>query len=219
MAKKVLRWIGIVVLLILFASGKVAYVGLPITATVVDAQTGQPIEGAIVVAYWELKGGLEGTYPVGQVKVLETVTDASGRFHFPWWGPRVYISLGELATQAPQLLLFAKGYAPKELRNDTAHSGLLQASDWNGKIIAIDRRPADLKIYSTQLEYFDPAELFYNSCGWQHAPRLLLALDEEDQMLKVTGPGLDPGVSLRGRDEARLSPCRSVEAYVRGHAR
>ncbi|MFN8544253.1 MAG: carboxypeptidase-like regulatory domain-containing protein [Candidatus Binatia bacterium] len=219
MAKKVLRWIGIVVLLLLFASGKVAYVGLPITATVVDAQTGKPIEGAIVVAIWQLYGGMEGGNWEGQAKVLETVSDANGRFHFSWWGPRIHTPLGELTTRAPDLLLFARGYDPKRVRNADSRIGVLQASDWNGKTIPMSSRTADSKAYAAQLEHFDPMELFYDSCGWQHAPRLLVALDEEAQMLRAQGPGLDPGTSLRGRDEARLSACGSVETYVRGHVR
>ncbi|MFN8544255.1 MAG: hypothetical protein U0807_08610 [Candidatus Binatia bacterium] len=223
MTKKVLRWIGLVVLLLLFASGKVAYVGLPITATVVAAQTGKPVEGVIVVAIWELYGGnIEGGLIVGQAKVLETVSDANGRFHFPWWGPRVHTPFGELSTgAAPLLLLFAKGYAPTVRTNDDSHVGFLRRSDWNGRTVSMDAAPSDPKAYSRQLLTFDVGlhSLFQGSCDWRRVPRMLLALDREAEMLRAQGSNLDPGLSLRSRDAVRSGWCGSIEQYVREHAR
>src|SRR5712691_8711159 len=54
-------------------------------ARLVDSETGQPAEGAIVVAHWEILGGLEGLNPVGQAKVMEAVTDKNGVISFPSW--------------------------------------------------------------------------------------------------------------------------------------
>ena len=82
----------------------------PIEAWVVDAETNQPIEGAIVVAHWELKGGLEGGNVMGQVMVMEAVTDDKGKFNFPAWGPKWHIGWGGLGDSDPELLLFKSGY-------------------------------------------------------------------------------------------------------------
>src|SRR6266849_1854255 len=65
------------------------YSAEPIEAWVVDADSGQPIEGVVVTANWELEiGTLGGNIPVGQIMVMETVTDQKGRFYFPAWGPK-----------------------------------------------------------------------------------------------------------------------------------
>src|SRR5262245_1627300 len=56
---------------------------------VIDADTGQPIERAVVVADWKLYGG--GIGHGGHRRSLfveETVTDANGEFTFGKWGPK-----------------------------------------------------------------------------------------------------------------------------------
>ena len=55
----------------------------PFEAWVVDAETGAPIEGAIVVAEWSLyEGMLHGHHFREMVDVKEAVTDRNGRFAF-----------------------------------------------------------------------------------------------------------------------------------------
>lgn len=51
-----------------------------LTARVVDAQTGQPIAGAVVLAVWTKVGGLPGLSHTKLVDVRETETDAGGQF-------------------------------------------------------------------------------------------------------------------------------------------
>jgi uncharacterized GH25 family protein len=57
-----------------------------INGRVVDAGTGTPIAGAVVLVNWQLKG-MEG-FPQGQLAIFERVTDAQGRFEIPAWGPK-----------------------------------------------------------------------------------------------------------------------------------
>ncbi len=54
----------------------------PIAAQILDAQTGQPIPGAIVLGVWTTKGeGIFGAHaPTKLVGVKEAETDAQGRF-------------------------------------------------------------------------------------------------------------------------------------------
>lgn len=60
------------------------YSAKPITATVVDAETWEPLEGVNVVAEWILH------YPTwrsdGSLEVAEAVTDKKGSFIFPAGG-------------------------------------------------------------------------------------------------------------------------------------
>ena len=97
------------------------YKAEPIEAWVVDAETNQPLEGVIVVAHWQLKGGLEGGNPVGEMMVMETLTDAKGRFYFPAWGPKLRSLDGRLKTQSPGILLFKSGYEYRGLENKLMH--------------------------------------------------------------------------------------------------
>lgn len=56
---------------------------------VVDGETGKPIEGVNVTANWELEIDTPGgRSAVGQMMIMETVTDAAGRYYFPAWGPK-----------------------------------------------------------------------------------------------------------------------------------
>src|SRR5258708_40037237 len=76
---------------------------------VADAETGKPIEGVIVVAHWRITGGLEGGTPINELKILETVTDESGRYSFPAWGPKLaFLSgiFGSLGSESPEILMF-----------------------------------------------------------------------------------------------------------------
>jgi hypothetical protein len=60
--------------------------GRPIEAQVVDAQTGQPLAGAVVVGVWTREAGLPGFYYRKLVGVIEMETDSQGRFTLgrPW---------------------------------------------------------------------------------------------------------------------------------------
>ena len=90
----------------LLSYGFFTYTAEPIEAWVVDPETNQPLQDVIVVAHWQLKGGLEGGNRVGQMMVMETVTDAQGRFYFPGWGPKFRPLNGELKTGSPRIAAF-----------------------------------------------------------------------------------------------------------------
>lgn len=90
------------------------YSAKEIRARVVDAETDQPIEGAIVVAVWELDP-ISGEGP--RLQVAEVLTDAQGQFFFPGWGPKPRPPLTEFGTKSPYLLIFKRGYVPVRLHN------------------------------------------------------------------------------------------------------
>src|SRR5262245_8979857 len=62
------------------------YSATPFRVRVVDYDTGAPIAGVIVMAYWLLEGGIH-TDRVGTLMILEAVTDEEGWVHFDGWGP------------------------------------------------------------------------------------------------------------------------------------
>jgi len=52
---------------------------LPIKGTVIDAESGQPIEGAVILAEWTVKSWFPDG-PTKTIKAVETFTDKNGRF-------------------------------------------------------------------------------------------------------------------------------------------
>lgn len=164
-----------------------------IEAWVVDEDTGQPLEGVIVVANWELQALMEGR-PVGQMMVMETVTDATGRFYFSSWGPKPRWPLeGELVDADPRLLLFKNGYKAKGLQNKVKsqyNTGPIRRSDWNEKTIKLKKAEESDKMYIASLETVDDRlefAFFHHDCSWKKIPRMLITLDQEHKRLEQKG--------------------------------
>jgi hypothetical protein len=70
--------------------------------TVVDAETGEPIEGAIVLVEWTIQKGLPGLTHTESYKVVDKVTDDKGRV-------RVYKVLNPL-VEPPRITVYKQGY-------------------------------------------------------------------------------------------------------------
>ncbi len=174
----------------LSACGKI-YSAEPITAYVVDADTGKPLEGVIVVAHWELEGGMH-VDRVGQMEIMETVTDKDGRFHFAGWGPKP-IPPGlpgnaRLTIYDPALLFYKQGFKPAVEFNKLTTAALrgegppLRKSDWNGKTIKLEKFTGGLEDRSRSLGNLDITLGFvYNgkNCEWKMTPRMIVAMHRE----------------------------------------
>ncbi len=110
-----------------------------IHARVIDAETGQPVEGAVVVADWKLYGG--GIGHGGHRESLfveETTTDGNGEFTFGKWGPKQRPAYAVLDT-APWLVIFKNGYQHRFLPNETDSNESVRRSDWDGRNIELRR--------------------------------------------------------------------------------
>ncbi len=69
----------LIILMILMCSGCYAEV----TGVVVDAETGQPIEGAVVLVEWTITKGFPGMTYTESYKVVELVSDKEGKVTLP----------------------------------------------------------------------------------------------------------------------------------------
>jgi hypothetical protein len=130
------------------------YSAEPITARVVDAETGLPLEGVNVVAAWRIEGGMNYGDTVGYMNVMETVTDKSGRFHFPGWGPRPNTHTGKVRLEAPGLMFFKSGYRYEAVENQGDLLGFAPSemkSSWDGEVIAMKRFRGTAKEYEASL--------------------------------------------------------------------
>ena len=192
-----LRYVLLLLLLPLQACGAPFwYKAEPIEAWVADAATNQPLEGVIVVAHWQLKGGLEGGNPVGEMMVMETLTDAKGRFYFPGWGPKLRSLEGRLKTKSPGILLFKSGYEYRGLENKLNNKSLRGdldnplRSDWNGKTIKLDRFKEGLREYENHLAFLRTSLSFAydgDTCEWKQVPRMIVSQHKENLRFKAAG--------------------------------
>lgn len=77
----------VLVTLVVIVMPKPIYYEQPeIAGVVVDAETKQPIDRAVVVARWVVTGGFYKTFSVGVLDVQRTVTNEDGKFVLPGWG-------------------------------------------------------------------------------------------------------------------------------------
>ena len=164
----------------------------PITASVVDADTGAPLADVNVVATWELKGGLEGGNLEGYANVVEAVTDEHGTFHLPGWGPRPNLSFGRIRNiDAPAIMLFKGGYRYRAVENEG--SSMVAApsqmkSTWNGKVILLTRfkgSPAEYK--KSFLQLATDVDGIENKGFLSSVPKFVCALNFQDEALAAQG--------------------------------
>jgi hypothetical protein len=182
-------------------SKPVSYSADPIEASVIDAETKRPLEGVIVVAYWQLMGGMEGGIPKGQMNIMETMTDVNGRFHFLGWGPKRHFGEGKLRYSDPHLIIFKSGYDYRFLFNEPsvtlAYSG---KSEWNGKTIELKLFKGEMKKYvqlvdslNSKLEQIigpNPED-----CDWKKIPEAIMATERERKKIlaqTLGQKGVDP---------------------------
>ena len=96
-SKKKIKWILIVISLSFISAG--CYPG--ITGKVIDAETGQPIEGAVVLVEWTRTKGI-GLRHTESYKVVEVVSDKNGN-----------ITIGGVLNplvNPPRITVYKKGY-------------------------------------------------------------------------------------------------------------
>jgi len=162
-----------------------------ITTTVIDADTKAPIEGVNVVADWAVRGGVNYGATVGYIKVMETVTDVNGKFHFSRWGPRPNFHLGEIRQKAPALMLFKSGYRYTVVENV---GGSLNAapstmqSNWNNQTIAMERYVGSAPDYDAGfISLMTDTDNLKRYGHWADIPRFLCALARESNSLAASG--------------------------------
>jgi len=173
------------------------YSAKPITATVVDAETGKPLEGVNVVAHWQLHDR-KTREPVGDLELLETVTDKEGRFHFPGWEGKAPPNVGPYETRLgnvdPWMFLFRSGYKPRSAVNPLQPDRLREEnhtwerySYWDGKVIKLEKFTGDLGSYA----FFAGGTLMGVgiglNCPWKKTPRFFASLIKERQRLDSLG--------------------------------
>ena len=176
--------------------GERYYSAEPIEAWIVDQQTKKALDGVVVVAHWKLmRGTVGGRIPVGTMMILETVTDAKGRFSFPSWGPLANTTDGHLEHEDPEIFFFKPGYYVNGLANHYAvrysDKPSRRKSDWNGKTIDLRSFVGTTGEYATHVaDKSQDLSLDLNwdkDCDFRKTPLLVQAFDRENRSLQVRG--------------------------------
>lgn len=201
-----------------------AYAAEAIEGWVIDAETKQPLEGVVVTADWELRGGATpgGSTAVGELMVMESVTDKNGHFYFSPWGPIRQLK-GELHNHDPRLILFKSGYVPLILSNEIrldAKAALesVRRSRWNGKTIELTRFRGTVKQYADRIDSMMIAIRFVeDDCNWKRTPDMILELDRQEKIFRQSG-------IIRGVYSTRYLPtnesrCGSPKTFFESYRR
>ena len=81
----------------------------PFSGTVVEAETGEPIEGAVVLIGFYTKGNSVGGWVYRFADAVEALTDAKGEFHFPPKRVTLYRSMS-IWDKRCRISIFKPGY-------------------------------------------------------------------------------------------------------------
>ena len=213
--------LGVALLLLALSAYAFIYRAEAIEGWVGDSETGKPIEGVIVVAHWQLKGGFEGGNPVGELKILEAITDQNGRYSFPAWGLK-FALMGHLRSESPEILMFKQGYKFRYL-NNSWYSGMdTSKSVWNGKTVKLDPFRSNLQAYSDDLRSLTSTLWIvgYTSgdrCAWKAFPNMLRELDKLEGEFRRGGIVRGTIVSdLRANaSQLRAAGCSPVDDLIK----
>ncbi len=204
------------------------YSAEPIEAWVVDADSGQPVEGVVVTANWQLVSGslAGGEIPKGQLRVMETVTDRSGRFYFEGW-TKGNLTTAELRNQDPQILMFKPGYKFYRFVSDYPISaiplGSHRKSAISGRTIQLEKyrgTSGDSRNFS-QLNY----ELGHiidtdgTECEWKNFPKMLAAVQHQETTFRKSAVVEFSSIAARLRQNEKFyleKGCESPNEFLRG---
>lgn len=127
-----------------------AYSGAEINGRIVDAETGEPLEGAAIVAHWKiyhqtlLNALAHGSATNGVLNVEEAISDRHGRYTIPAWGPIPRPSGWQIdGRYDPVLLVFKPGYETENRDNQKWDSEVMENPPFNSSSASLRRSVRD----------------------------------------------------------------------------
>ena len=161
---------------------------------VVDAESGHPVSGAVVVAVWELQG-LHST--VGVFEFQEVVADSDGNYTVPRWGPRLNLRFlfTSMYHASPRLVVFKSDYQPEFRLNHRKSWGnpiYYKADSLENLTISLQPVDSLSSGYGDLVSEIDSTIrdlLTRAGCDWEHIPNLLIEMDKTGR--KLINAGID----------------------------
>jgi len=153
--------------------------------TVIDADTQQPLEGAVVVVVWYRKPMIHMNGPQYFHKAVEVLTDAQGKFSVlnkPGidWNPFTFIK------NRPDIVIFKPGYGPYPIAHVKPRDAIV-----NGQIVRLNWEEELLKGTVVEL------------------PKLDFAKQKEFASPKLIGPICGPSIPTD-----ICTPHESIQTYI-----
>jgi hypothetical protein len=224
------------------AADPVAYVAGDIRGEVVEDVSGEPLEGVIVVAQWQLvrevvPGMVNRSYG-DSLKIVEVVSGKDGKFVLPGWGPVARPPLSHLENEDPLIVLFKSGYYPRTLANEvrTSYSrDSRRVSQWDAATIRLRKftgqaqefvqqngRFRDERRVDGSLEEYASGILDVQASlnwlkandDWKNFPRMVLALKHERERLEAAG--LQPKYQIRRTSALHGGP-KAVDQFLKAY--
>jgi hypothetical protein len=224
-SRRYLRSLGLCVVWTAFAGPSAAgwpyYTAASIDATVVDAKTGEPVRGANVIANWQLvEDSLHGERTVGQLEVMEAVTDDKGRFHFDGF-TKANPTLADLGNRDPQILIFKRDYVTKVIMNHYGMTsplviGANRKSQVDGTNIRLEPRTME---ESGDMSYLGTTSALYSliqDCEWKKIPRAIVAMTQETERIRALDRARLVGLPTIGTIDGSPAKCGSAVDFFRG---
>lgn len=118
--RKPMKTYYLVLIILLFFLTSGCYANM--TGTVVDAETGKPIEGAVVLVEWTKTKGIGLTYHEVE-KIMEVATDKEGKFNVS--------GVSNPFVDPPMIVVYKEGYIA--WRNDYIFPGFKKRTDFKYK--------------------------------------------------------------------------------------
>lgn len=204
------------------------YSGEAVSGRVVDAQTGKPIAGAIVIGINELSApyGMEGHIIAGNMHAEEVLTDEDGNYQLAAWGPKPRDGKTFLNHPGPKILVYKNGYELYEyisFSRDDDRFNPVQTSIKTGSTIELKRFEGDLAAYARHLSgltiplasVLEPV-FGATGCDWILVPRIMIELD------RLKWVGSEKGIDTRnipGLDELlAVGNCGTRDEFIRRYA-
>ena len=203
------------------------YTADPLYGTIVDAETGAPIEGAIVIGLWEMQMqyGFDSTAMTGHAQVTEVLTDQDGKYFIAGWGPKKRYGKSYLSDSSPLIVVFKEGYEYL-LRGNTMYPSdqkynPIRQFDWAGETLKLKKFNGNVKAYYNMLKRVNSAlgtvterTLGAGDCDWKKIPHMMLEFDKYYQILKIELPRAF--YIIPSLDEVtRHRPCGSKEEFLK----
>lgn len=212
------------------ANAQLTFTAQAITGKVVDEETSEPLAGVIIVAKWTVEESLVGRGN-DLLNVLETVSDKSGNYGFPAWGPKLvpFFPLSPLAIfgsgNDPLVVYFKSGYWPTVESNEMSDPERIASREpplggfkANGMTIKLKKWDG-----KDEEKYYSRVSGMVSDLkgGWKKYPRMTLAIDliyqpllQRKKRKEIPLTFLIPTVKDFPHWSKNLSP--EDEAYLKG---
>lgn len=139
---RTMYWLAALVVLIHLSGCTIVYSSADVEGRIVDADTGEPVAGAVVVGIWQLESyPIHNHYMEDIIHVSESVTDEEGRYRLEGFALKfVGHKSGSLYEYDPVILAFVEGYRPTSVtRSEREFAGIgpYRKSPLNGREITL----------------------------------------------------------------------------------